>query len=129
MGYFPVRYNSKVLIYKRKIFIRLATGMFRKKVNLSLFWETGTRAPKGTTTSFRLTSFRPTSLRLTYFRPTSFRLTYFRPINKGDILIRSPLGQMTLIYFVSTKASYQIHTSQTGDEPYSYTSPPDLRIL
>ena len=30
---------------------------------------------EGTTTSFRLTS----------FRPTSFRLTYFRPINKGDI--------------------------------------------
>ena len=27
MGYFPVRYNSRVVIYKRKMFIRLATGM------------------------------------------------------------------------------------------------------
>ena len=26
MGYFPVRYDSKVVIYERKIFIRLATG-------------------------------------------------------------------------------------------------------
>ena len=25
MGYFPVRYNSRVVIYKREIFIRLAT--------------------------------------------------------------------------------------------------------
>ena len=25
MGYFPVRYNSRVVIYERKIFIRLAT--------------------------------------------------------------------------------------------------------
>ena len=26
MGYFPVRYDSRVVIYKRKMFIRLATG-------------------------------------------------------------------------------------------------------
>ena len=26
MGYFPVRYNSRVVIYERKMFIRLATG-------------------------------------------------------------------------------------------------------
>ena len=26
MGYFPVRYDSRVVIYERKIFIRLATG-------------------------------------------------------------------------------------------------------
>ena len=26
MGYFPVRYDSRVVIYKRKTFIRLATG-------------------------------------------------------------------------------------------------------
>ena len=26
MGYFPVRYDSRVLIYERKMFIRLATG-------------------------------------------------------------------------------------------------------
>ena len=25
MGYFPVRYNSRVVIYERKMFIRLAT--------------------------------------------------------------------------------------------------------
>ena len=25
MGYFPVRYDSRVVIYKRKVFIRLAT--------------------------------------------------------------------------------------------------------
>ena len=26
MGYFRVRYNSRVVIYERKMFIRLATG-------------------------------------------------------------------------------------------------------
>ena len=26
MGYFPVRYDSRVVIYERKMFIRLATG-------------------------------------------------------------------------------------------------------
>ena len=27
MGYFPVRYNSRVVIYEHKMFIRLATGL------------------------------------------------------------------------------------------------------
>ena len=27
MGYFPVRYDSRVVIYERKMFIRLATGL------------------------------------------------------------------------------------------------------
>ena len=26
MGYFPIRYDSRVVIYERKMFIRLATG-------------------------------------------------------------------------------------------------------
>ena len=29
MGYFPVRYDSRVIIYERKMFIRLATGLKR----------------------------------------------------------------------------------------------------
>jgi len=28
MGYFTVRYDSRVVIYERKMFIRLATGVF-----------------------------------------------------------------------------------------------------
>ena len=28
MGYFPVRYDSRVVIYERKMFIRFATGKF-----------------------------------------------------------------------------------------------------
>ena len=27
MGYFPVKYDSRVVIYERKLFIRLATGL------------------------------------------------------------------------------------------------------
>ena len=27
MGYFPVRYDSRVVIYEHKMFIRLATGL------------------------------------------------------------------------------------------------------
>ena len=27
MGYIPVRYNSRLVIYERKMFIRLATGL------------------------------------------------------------------------------------------------------
>ena len=27
MGYFQVRYNSRVVIYERKMFIKLATGL------------------------------------------------------------------------------------------------------
>ena len=27
MGYFPVRYDSSVVIYERKMFMRLATGL------------------------------------------------------------------------------------------------------
>ena len=27
MGYFPVRYDSRVIIYERKMFIRLATEL------------------------------------------------------------------------------------------------------
>ena len=29
MGYFPVRYDSRVIIYERKMFIRLATAKVR----------------------------------------------------------------------------------------------------
>ena len=29
-GYFPVRYDSRVVIYERKMFIRLATGAYFK---------------------------------------------------------------------------------------------------
>ena len=29
MGYFPVRYDSRVIIYERKMFIRLATGLLK----------------------------------------------------------------------------------------------------
>ena len=28
MGYFPVRYDSRVVIYERKMFIRLATDLY-----------------------------------------------------------------------------------------------------
>ena len=28
MGYFPVKYDSRVVLYERKMFIRLATGYF-----------------------------------------------------------------------------------------------------
>ena len=33
MGYFPVRYDSRVVIYERKMFIRLVTDVIKK-----LFW-------------------------------------------------------------------------------------------
>ena len=36
MGYFPVRYDSRVVIYERKMFIRLATGL-RQGLNLTYF--------------------------------------------------------------------------------------------
>ena len=29
MGYFPVRHDSRVVIYERKMFIRLATGVVK----------------------------------------------------------------------------------------------------
>ena len=32
MGYFPVRYNSRVIIYERKMFIRLATGEYHNEL-------------------------------------------------------------------------------------------------
>ena len=32
MGYFPVRYDSRVVIYERKMFIRLATGHYASRV-------------------------------------------------------------------------------------------------
>ena len=38
MGYFPVRYDSRVVIYERKMFIRLATGTsasVRHRLNLN----------------------------------------------------------------------------------------------
>ena len=31
MGYFPVRYDFRVIIYERKMFIRLATGLMIKR--------------------------------------------------------------------------------------------------
>ena len=33
MGYFPVRYDSRVIIYERKMFIILATGLLHKEPN------------------------------------------------------------------------------------------------
>ena len=36
MGYFPVSYDSRVIIYERKMFIRLATGKFSE---LPIRWE------------------------------------------------------------------------------------------
>ena len=35
MGYFPVRYDSRVIIYERKMFIRLATGTESTKIIFS----------------------------------------------------------------------------------------------
>ena len=35
MGYFPVRYDSRVVIYERKMFIRLATEVPRGKISES----------------------------------------------------------------------------------------------
>ena len=32
MGYFPVRYDSRVIIYERKMFIRLATGEYHNEL-------------------------------------------------------------------------------------------------
>ena len=34
MGYFPVRYDSRVVNYDRKKFIRLATGLLFNKIGL-----------------------------------------------------------------------------------------------
>ena len=42
MGYFPVRYDSRVIIYERKMFIRLATGH-----SDSIFPENGLGAHSG----------------------------------------------------------------------------------
>ena len=36
MGYFPVRYDSRVIIYDRKMFLRLATGVVLDKQLLSM---------------------------------------------------------------------------------------------
>ena len=33
MGYFPVKYNSRVVIFERKFFIRLATGNARLAIS------------------------------------------------------------------------------------------------
>ena len=39
MGYFPVRYDSRVVIYERKMFIRLATGTFGvNTLRVQHFW-------------------------------------------------------------------------------------------
>ena len=34
MGYFPVRYDSRVIIYDRRGFIRLATGVAQVKITI-----------------------------------------------------------------------------------------------
>ena len=46
MGYFPVRYDSRVVIYEHKMFIRLATGWHAGMLlngpfsaSFSLFWS------------------------------------------------------------------------------------------
>ena len=36
MGYFPVRYDSRVVIYERKMFIRLATDVNDSKLKLGV---------------------------------------------------------------------------------------------
>ena len=50
MGYFPVRYDSRVVIYKRKMFIRLATGVANapgaSPKPFSLLTVTGRTRPK-----------------------------------------------------------------------------------
>ena len=43
MEYFPVRYDSRVIIYERKMFIRLATGLieyrwFKQKRPLTILY-------------------------------------------------------------------------------------------
>ena len=44
MGYFPVRYDSRVIIYDRKMFIRLATGVvgFYQPDNFYAVWSAHT---------------------------------------------------------------------------------------
>ena len=36
MGYFQVRYDSRVIIYEHKLFIRLATGKYRTALFLKM---------------------------------------------------------------------------------------------
>ena len=36
MGYFPVRYDSRVVIYDRKMFIRLATGIIQNNISVAI---------------------------------------------------------------------------------------------
>ena len=50
MGYFPVRYDSRVVIYERKMFIRLVTGL-----NISIF-ESNQRYSNSFTKGCSLTS-------------------------------------------------------------------------
>ena len=40
MGYFQVRYDSRVIIYERKMFIRLATGVGPAKILQNKFYAT-----------------------------------------------------------------------------------------
>ena len=39
MGYFPVRYDSRVVIYERKMFIRLTTGEWHTEFSQLLFFK------------------------------------------------------------------------------------------
>ena len=47
MGYFPVRYESRVVIYERKMFIRLATGFTQLILTEILFDATAILVPSG----------------------------------------------------------------------------------
>ena len=40
MGYFPFRYDSRVVIYERKMFIRLATGVIERHLAMSVPFQT-----------------------------------------------------------------------------------------
>ena len=47
MGYFPVRFDSRVVIYECKMFIRLATGYFYKVNNYVVVLPTYTFLSRG----------------------------------------------------------------------------------
>ena len=51
MGYIPVRYDSRVVIYERKMFIRLATDAFRKQT--TTYWTQWSCLCKMNTTAIK----------------------------------------------------------------------------
>ena len=138
MGYFSVRYDSRVVIYERKMFIRLTTDLLWPNRNRDRGWSFDRKRKKlifvSVWFSFSVALYLLNRCQNSFYNfPVLTSCTNECPIQriltegKGVSLYSWPTVyfvwiQLLCLYWMKNSFG-QIQTSQAGGQPYSNTPP------